>query len=400
MKFEKGKYIVAVLMLMSIVPVYSQVTINVNEYPAIGTESVYLADTTGSIVVNVGNSGTGQTWDFTQALQGAKFEQLYQVPSQDTLYYIDDFSRAQWVVKSKQYLSIAQIDYLLPDGAKDLFALNTFEYANNNNIYAIGMGTANPIYAGSIVYDSDQIRYSFPLSVGKTWYRKAVYMKQITITIGVPVKVNLFVTDSSYVEVDGSGTLTIPAGSFQCVRLKIHRTFILTAKLAATGTELTEVSENFISYEWFTANIGPVLEIVSHSGETNENFTDASLVVRLDSSNKMTGICDPECEDNTSVPNDFRLEQNFPNPFNPETTIRYSLSTLAKVDIFIYSSRGEEIARIERGLEGEGFHQIIWNAEDRNGEKLSAGVYFYKFKVVPLNGNAPFTITKKMVLLK
>jgi len=385
------------LIIAVIVPVYSQVTINISEYPAVGTESVYCADTTGSITVNIGNPGDGQTWNFTQDLQAVKFQQLYQIPPQDTLYYIDDFSRAQWVVKSKQFLSLSAIPYLLNNGVKDLFSLNSFEYLNNNNIYSIGMGTANPIYAGSIVYDSDEIRYSFPLSTGKLWTRKAAYMKQIRVTLapGVNVDVDLFVTDSSYVEVDGSGTLTIPSGSFQCVRLKIHRSFHLTV-----GANLAEVSENFISYEWFTPKIGPVLEVVSHSGETNDNFTDASLVVRLDTSNKMTGICDPDCGSSNSLPEDFRLDQNFPNPFNPETTIRYFLTAPARVDIVIYSNRGEEVTRIARGVEREGSHQIIWNAENINGDKLSAGVYFYKFRAVPVNGKAPYVDTKKMVLLK
>ena len=388
----------SVIAFVSIVS--AQTVITVDKYPAIGTDNVYLADTTGSVIVTIGPSGANQNWNFNTNLTGVKFKQEYRVPSSDSLYYIDAFSNAEWVVKSKQFLSMSEIPCLLDSAVKDLFALNSFEYKEGDNIYSIGMGTANPIYAGSLVYDSPQLMYKFPLQLGQSWTREAHYTKTVTVTVGIPVDVNLIVTDLSYVEADAYGKMTIPAGTFDCVRLKTHRTFTLTAKIAVTGTEVASISESFILYDWFTADIGSILQIVSHSGETNENFTDASLVVILDSSNKMTGICDPDCETNLSVPKSFELLQNYPNPFNPETVIKYALSVPAEVNISIYSANGREVSSINRGVETRGLHQIVWNAAGESGKQVPAGVYFYRLTVKPVNGSPGFFAAKKMILLK
>jgi len=72
------------------------------------------------------------------------------------------------------------------------------------------------------------------------------------------------------------------------------------------------------------------------------------------------------------------LEPAFPNPFNPSTTIRYSLPARSHVRIGIYDVAGHEVAVIRDGVESEGAQEVRWNGVDRRGHALSAGVYFVR----------------------
>jgi len=91
----------------------------------------------------------------------------------------------------------------------------------------------------------------------------------------------------------------------------------------------------------------------------------------------------------STTPGTFKLYSNYPNPFNPSTHIRYSLSVRAKVSLSIWNVDGELVERLLQGYQSPGEHIVNW--EPRN---LSAGVYFYTLQV----GNR--TQTRKCVFLK
>ena len=93
-------------------------------------------------------------------------------------------------------------------------------------------------------------------------------------------------------------------------------------------------------------------------------------------------------------PTDFKLCQNFPNPFNPETAIPFSLKKDSKVTVKIFNVLGQEmITLLDRDL-GAGKHVIQWNGTDKNGVYVSSGVYFYR---VESNGNKA---VRKMMLMR
>ena len=85
---------------------------------------------------------------------------------------------------------------------------------------------------------------------------------------------------------------------------------------------------------------------------------------------------------------------NYPNPFNPNTTISYSLEKDSEVSVNIYDISGKLITTFQNGYQNQGEHSITWNGMDGFRNKVGAGVYFYQVKT----GN--FVETKKMVLLK
>jgi photosystem II stability/assembly factor-like uncharacterized protein len=105
---------------------------------------------------------------------------------------------------------------------------------------------------------------------------------------------------------------------------------------------------------------------------------------------KTTGVA----EYAQTIPKNFSLSQNFPNPFNPATAIKFSLPKASQVRITVFDINGRQIDDILNQTREAGTHTIIWDAADKEGRLLSAGVYFYKL------ATADFTATRKMILLR
>ena len=97
---------------------------------------------------------------------------------------------------------------------------------------------------------------------------------------------------------------------------------------------------------------------------------------------------------NETFPQGFALEQNFPNPFNPSTTIRYELPEDGLVNITIYDITGRHISTLVSSHQNAGYKSIQWNATNNKGQPVSAGLYLYTIQA------GEFRQTKKMVLLK
>jgi hypothetical protein len=88
------------------------------------------------------------------------------------------------------------------------------------------------------------------------------------------------------------------------------------------------------------------------------------------------------------------LDQNHPNPFNPETTIRFTLDAAARVTFSIYDAKGRRVSTLLDETRGAGPHQVRWNGTDATGTQVSSGVYFYQMTA----GNR--VLSRRMVLLK
>ena len=94
------------------------------------------------------------------------------------------------------------------------------------------------------------------------------------------------------------------------------------------------------------------------------------------------------------IPVTFTLHQNFPNPFNPITTLRYDLPEDNFVMLTVYDMLGREVTQLVNTTQEAGFKAVHWDATDSMGRPVSAGVYLYQIKA------GEFVQTKKMVLLK
>ena len=95
------------------------------------------------------------------------------------------------------------------------------------------------------------------------------------------------------------------------------------------------------------------------------------------------------------TPLTFSIEQNFPNPFNPSTTIKYTLPEQSKVVLKIFSSLGELVTTITDEIQGAGTYKLSWNAFN-----VSSGVYFYSFEANGVGSATNYSEVKKMLLIK
>jgi hypothetical protein len=91
-------------------------------------------------------------------------------------------------------------------------------------------------------------------------------------------------------------------------------------------------------------------------------------------------------------PKEFALLQNFPNPFNPSTTIEYSLEKDVWVTLTVFNLIGVEMTKLVNGPQAAGTYTISFNANAGN-EHLSSGVYFYRLEA------GTFIATKKLTLM-
>jgi len=104
---------------------------------------------------------------------------------------------------------------------------------------------------------------------------------------------------------------------------------------------------------------------------------------------KITGVNDP------SVPLSYKLEQNFPNPFNPSTTIKFSLSGKSEVNIVVYNLLGMQIDTIVKDELQAGYYEKTWNAKN-----AASGIYYVKMTAKSVVSGNAYSSTIKMILMK
>jgi len=103
---------------------------------------------------------------------------------------------------------------------------------------------------------------------------------------------------------------------------------------------------------------------------------------------------DASSGENTGVNAVTKLTGNYPNPFNPNTSISFNLKSSEDVNIDVYNVLGQKIDTIANGYYEAGNHNVDWDGEDGEGRPVASGVYFYKMKA------GRYTSTKKMILMK
>lgn len=129
-----------------------------------------------------------------------------------------------------------------------------------------------------------------------------------------------------------------------------------------------------------------VTQIWVRGRDVNGNWGNASsMSVQV---NSVTGIGEG------SIPVQFALGANMPNPFHPETAIRYDIPSTSRVRIEVFDLSGRLVRTLLDGEVAPGSHRALWNAMDDQGHTVGSGVYFYRMQA------GSFESTRKMVLLK
>ncbi len=96
----------------------------------------------------------------------------------------------------------------------------------------------------------------------------------------------------------------------------------------------------------------------------------------------------------SGLPQEFALEQNFPNPFNPSTAINFALPSPARIKLEIFNILGRSVRTLLDNEYPAGYHDIIWDGNDSQGNPVASGIYLYRLSSGETN------LVRKMVLLK
>ncbi len=93
-------------------------------------------------------------------------------------------------------------------------------------------------------------------------------------------------------------------------------------------------------------------------------------------------------------PESFILDQNFPNPFNPTTTIAFHLPHVSRITLHVFDVTGRRVRTLVNGKLPAGAHRVVWDGTDDGGRAVAGGVYFYRLQA------GDFVATRKMLLIK
>lgn len=309
----------------------------------------------------VGSAGANQIWDFSALKLQSTTSQTDFLSPGDTPYAAN-FPSANFVQKFTFVI--------------DTFTSVNYQYRNITSGQFISLGEAiSDSYNGTYIDTSYNDVAPLPLDYQNTWQTvtndtSEFYPGYESIT-----------RDSSDFIVDGWGTVKLPNGSFDCLRLRENwysvETILIYGDPASVDTTFG------INYIWLNKDNFVVAQASSMDNETNPNFTQASDFQRLAS------VVSIDKSPKPGVATNFRLEQNYPNPFNPQTTIRFDLTRTIAVTLDVYALNGRHIARLIDKVMGAGEHSVQFNAEN-----LSSGTYIYRIQ------SGKFSAIKKMVLIK
>ncbi|MDG2398462.1 MAG: FlgD immunoglobulin-like domain containing protein, partial [Candidatus Marinimicrobia bacterium] len=94
------------------------------------------------------------------------------------------------------------------------------------------------------------------------------------------------------------------------------------------------------------------------------------------------------------IPTQFTLHENYPNPFNPTTTLRFDLPEVSDLTLSIYNMLGQKVKTFNMQSIPAGYHAIKWNGKNDHNQSVSGGVYIYKLQ------SRKEMQMRKMILLK
>ncbi|MCC7429908.1 T9SS type A sorting domain-containing protein [bacterium] len=184
-------------------------------------------------------------------------------------------------------------------------------------------------------------------------------------------------------EVDNKGFVIYRAESLDGNYKKIA-SYQTHKVLDGQGTKASETSYTFVDKDELTQESTYYYRLNSEDFDgTIHEYKDRTISVK-------TGIPDVQANNNS----DYELKQNFPNPFNPTTTIPYSIKKAGEISVSIFNILGQEIRSFSALHTEPSEGSFVWDGKDNNGNLVTSGVYFYKMEA------NNFTSIKKAILVK
>ena len=192
---------------------------------------------------------------------------------------------------------------------------------------------------------------------------------------------------------------TTAAGSSNLKLLTIYNIGNATLTISNISSTESVFSTNLTSYDIQPGN-SQMVQVAFTPTETII-YTSNLFVISNDSEMDTlivpvsgVGIMLARIELDAQLPHILVLYPNYPNPFNPVTTLRYDLPEQTHVNITIYDMLGRQVKTLINHTQDAGYRSVIWNATNDYGKPVSAGIYLYQIQA------GEYMLTKKMVLLK
>lgn len=171
------------------------------------------------------------------------------------------------------------------------------------------------------------------------------------------------------------------------VEIRIGGQWIETTGLHITPTYDAIAAPNYSVYTLqFNSTVGDGIRIAGIPGGSARFISVGELRVIGGAVNDATA--------EAQKPKNFDLLTNYPNPFNPSTTIEFRVPATSHVSLSVFSVNGQKVRTLVDKVMGEGSWPITWDGRDDNGKQLSSGVYLYKLQA------GDFISTRKMVFSK
>lgn len=165
--------------------------------------------------------------------------------------------------------------------------------------------------------------------------------------------------------------------------------YLATQYYAGIQNELTNAAEFAVKTMWFGFSWMYIRDAAppGPGGAMVRNRLMAAIVNWMGNP-----INDNITQDET--PAAYKLAQNFPNPFNPSTTIMFDMRAKGHVSLKIYNVAGQLVRTLVNGVKDAGHHKLTWDGRNNSGVSVASGVYFYKMET------QDFSQTKKMIMLR
>ena len=283
-------------------------------------------------------------------------------------------------------------NYIINIINKSTWPLTIINISLGNNIFRVDTTT---VLLPAIVEDSLKVRI---------WFKPSAF--------GV-------VSDTLKIESDGGTAKVAIIGSSPIPTFKSLKTSIAygnvtknTTKKDTLGITNSSINTLIVDSIYTKTNVFTVDRVSGTAGADTlklvVSFTPGAITTYIDtlylrnnsaaplvkiplSGNCTTGIEDIEAV----IPSIYSLAQNFPNPFNPGTTLKYGLPARSSVRLVIYNVLGQVVKELVNTEQQAGYQSVVWNAN------VASGLYFYQLEATSLdNPNKRFIETKKMLLLR
>ncbi len=295
-------------------------------------------------------SGANQVWDFSSFVVADSFSitETYMTLPQD-IEGISNFPDSDFAVKIESDTVSTELG---EDAA--FYAIHSFE----NDVWTldglISVGDVDMNDTTDVlvnIYDPASLVIPFPVEYEDTWTDST---SSSSIVNGIPIPFSF--TEKAVSTVDGWGTLITPTATVQALRIKTEFFEIdpFTGLEVFSHTDIEFVSQELVTASLFVNDLG-IVEDVAYSVPVQP------MQLSTDSDDEL--------------PDGFRLEQNFPNPFNPSTQIAYTLPAATQVTLTVFTITGQEVEVLVEGTQNAGTYELIFDATN-----LASGLYFYRLQ--------------------